>query len=86
MDSLMGTLCRPSHGISIAILIAGTLGELKELISMEDLLENIRVILVLPDRTPATLCLGVGLKTSFLTFSDSDFTDVSSVLAKILNH
>lgn len=85
MDSLQKTLCRPSHGISIAILVAATLRELKDLISMGDLLENIRVILVLPDRAPTTLYLGFELKTSFLTFIDSDFNDVISVLNKILN-
>ena len=85
MDMLQKTLCRPRHGISIAILVAATLRELKELILIEDLLENIRVILVLPDRNPTTLYLGVGLKTSFLSYIDSDFNDVISVLNKILN-
>ncbi|MBI9087594.1 MAG: hypothetical protein JEZ12_00050 [Desulfobacterium sp.] len=85
MDTLQKTLCRPRHGITIAVLVAASLRELKELISMGDLLDNIRVILVLPDRTPTTLYLGVGLKTSFLTFIDSDFNDVISVLNKILN-
>lgn len=86
MASLSQAFCRPLHGISIAILVPGTILELKELIAMEDLLENIRVILVLPDRVPTTISLGLKLRTCFFTFSDSDFTDVISVLKKILNH
>ena len=77
------TLCRPRQDISIAILQAENQLDLKELISMDDLLENIRVIQVLPDRFPTTLFLGLKMKNSYLTFSDSDFTDVVSVLNKI---
>lgn len=92
-------VCRSSKDLSqrlrslgekyeIAVLVAANTRELEEFVSLEDLLENLRVIFILPDRKKATISKGHKLRPRFLTYMDGDFMDVAAVLKKMLliNH
>jgi len=84
MDDFTNKLRQPMNGISIAILMITTGQELKELISLRELMDNIRLILVLSDRNTKTLALGRHLKTSYISDIDSNLSNVASVLGQIL--
>jgi len=77
-------LRKPMNRISIALFLATTRDELRELIKLGDLLDSIQVILVLPDRNTDTLSLGLQLKTSYISDMDGNLSDVASVLKQIL--
>ncbi len=84
LDSFSQELRQPMNGISIAILLAPTKHELLELVSLQDLLDNIQVILVLSDRNADTLSLGRHIRHSYISDVESDLSDVGSVLKQIL--
>jgi hypothetical protein len=84
IDSFSQQLRQPMNGIFIAIILAATRQELLELVSLSDLMDNIKVILVLPDRHADTLSLGHQLRTCYTTDVDSNLSDIESVLKQIL--
>jgi hypothetical protein len=84
--SLSRRLRQPRHNLAVAVLVAASRQELLELLSIRDLLDGIRIILVLPDRQDDTIAKGHRLYPRFLTFADSDFLDVAAVLSKMLRN
>ena len=47
-DSLSRRLCRPSNNLDIAVLAAANGEDLLKILSLSDLLSDIRIILILP--------------------------------------
>ncbi|THB74011.1 MAG: hypothetical protein D3926_22820 [Desulfobacteraceae bacterium] len=83
LDRLSDRLRRPLHHVSVAVFLMASGHEGQKVKSMRTLLEDIRTILVLPDRAVETATLGIEMKASFTTYMDSDLQDVVSVLQKI---
>jgi len=83
-DSLFRTLCRPMHGVEVAVLLASSTNELWEIYSVKEFFERIRIILILPDREGNTVSLGHKLFPRFVSYADGDFKDVAAVLAKMI--
>ncbi|MCD6199973.1 MAG: hypothetical protein J7K15_15635, partial [Deltaproteobacteria bacterium] len=54
--------------------------------SVRDLIWDLRLILILPDREAGTIAKGHILRPRFLTYLDSDFTEVAAVLKKMLSN
>jgi hypothetical protein len=86
LDSLHRRLCRPRYGLAIAVLVAATGEELGELLAMRDLLADLRLILVLPDRSRETIKAGHRLAPRFLSYVDSGFEEVEAVLEQMLQY
>ena len=86
LDSLRRRLCRPRDGLSIAILVAATGEELLGILAMRDLLDDLRIILVLPDRSKETIAAGHQMAPRFLSYVDSDFEEVEAVLERMLQY
>lgn len=84
IEGLSRRLRQPANELPIAVLLAATRGDLLELLSIRDLLYDIRIILVLPDRDEDTIAKGHMLRPRFLSYTDNDFVDVCSVLGKML--
>jgi len=76
----------PMTDRSIVVLVAENGERLGELTSMEDLMSDFPIILVLPDRNPATVSIGHRLYPRFVAYVDSDFSDLVSVLGKLIHH
>jgi hypothetical protein len=76
-------LHQPKNDFQVAVLTATTDQELEDLLSLQDLLSDIRVILILPDRTPNTISKAHRLSPRFLTYFDSDFEELKAVLHKM---
>lgn len=86
IDRLAHRLRQPTYNLDIAILLATTREDLLNIISLSDLLEDIRIILVLPDRELDTIRKGHSLRPRFLSYADSDFAEVAAVLSKMVEN
>ena len=84
IDRLAQFLRQPMQNVFIAVLIPPSRVELVDLTGMAALFDNVRVILVLPDRSRDTRAMGLTLSTSFVSYVDNDVKDVISVLQHII--
>ncbi|MCP4023743.1 MAG: hypothetical protein GY729_18000 [Desulfobacteraceae bacterium] len=84
IKSLSQLLRKPMNRVWIAILFAATKEELIQLHSMRELFEDIKIILILPDRTKDTLSLGLQLNPRYFTYTDSDIGDVAAVVENMI--
>ncbi len=84
--SLSERLSLPRSSPAIAVLHARSKRELSDIVSLGHLFNDVRVILILPDREDETIALGHRVRPRFLTFGDSDFTEVLEVLHKMVGH
>jgi len=66
--------------------MTGSKKELSEFIGIRELLSDIRIIIVWPDRTKDTIATGHSFRTRFVRYADSDFVEVGAVLNRMLIH
>lgn len=86
IDSLARRLRRPRYDLAVVVLLAAGKQDLLDLLSIRDLLEDLRIVLLLPNRQKDTIAKGHTLRPRFLTYADSDFSDVAAVLRKMLEN
>jgi hypothetical protein len=84
IGALSSRLRRPIDDFAIAFLLAGRKKELLDIVSICHLLSDIPVILILPDRQDETIAAGYKLYPRFLTYMDSNLTEVGVVLEKMI--
>ncbi len=83
---LSRSLRQPSFESLIAVLLASNFDDLKNLVAIGDLLSGIPLILILPDRQDQTISKGHKLYPRFVSYADSDFSDVGLVLNKMISN
>ena len=83
--SLSRRLRQPSCNLNTAVLAIGSRQELREIVTLRDLLSDIRLILIVPDRGRDTISKAHSLAPRFLTYMDTDFEEVRVVLVKMLH-
>jgi hypothetical protein len=71
---------------AIVILQVGDRQELLRILSLRDLLQGVRIILLVPDREEETISLAHRLRPRFLASSESGFSDAMSVVRKMLGY
>ncbi len=86
VEDLSSRLRRPADVFVIAFLVARSKKELLDIVLIRHLLSDISVILVLPDRQAETIAAGHKLYPRFLTYMDSNLTEVGAVLEKMLQN
>jgi hypothetical protein len=69
---------------TIVVLQAQDRQQLIRMVSLRELFQGVRIILLVPDREEETIVLAHRLRPRFLSTSESDFSDVMSVLQKML--
>ncbi len=74
-------LRQPKHDLAFVVLIPSNQGELTSLIKLGLLLEDRRIVLILPDRDEETTIMGHKLYPRFLT----DVEDKSNTLELVIN-
>jgi hypothetical protein len=84
IETLSSRLRQCAHDLSIAVLHAARREDLSDILSIRDLLRDMRIILILPDRDESTVAKGHTLRPRFLSYTDGGFADVFSVLKKCL--
>ena len=88
IDSLSRGLRQRRNDDDIAILLASSKVELHylNLISLRNLLSDMKIIVILPDSNADTVAKGHILKPRFLSYCDGDFQDVASVLSRMIEN
>jgi hypothetical protein len=86
LDDLRVRLRRIIEPDSIAVFFAINRKELLRMQMLRELLPEIYVILVLPDRTASTIGLAHLLLPRFLTQKEDPFTDLQEVLNKMVRN
>ena len=84
IEVLIDRLRKPLINYPIAVLVTETHEELKDLVSVRDLLEGISNILVLPDGQKNTFLIGQKLYPRYITYSDGSFSVLVQILDKML--
>jgi hypothetical protein len=80
---LYDRLGRPSGNEDIGLFCASTPQDLDDLVNCVHLFDNLRLILILPDRENQTIAKGHLLRPRFMCYLDSDFSDLALVLKKM---
>jgi len=77
-------LHQPLGDMTIAVFHITTAAELEALIARRYLLEDFRIIMILPDSEATTIAMGHVLRPKYVVYSDSDLPDASVILGKML--
>jgi hypothetical protein len=77
-------LQRPEVNPAAVVLVIGDRTELDELLALRPVLQNTRVILVLPDQTKETRALAEQLHPYYIKLPGDDFVELASVIDEIL--
>ena len=81
-ESFCDLLRRAWNHEPMVVIAATARNELMELNTIKNLFEDLRTILVLPDRGDETIALGLKLYPNFFSYRDGNLADVSAVLKK----
>ncbi len=84
IGDLSRRLHQPRGTISIVVLLAANRENLGELLLLADLLNDIPMILVLPDRKADTISKGHKFHPRFTCYMDNGFSDAALVLEKMI--
>ena len=77
-------LRKPMDDIPVAVILAASGNDLLTILSISHLLYDVRLILILPDREDPTVAIGHSMRPRFLSYTDSDFREVTAVLGKMI--
>jgi hypothetical protein len=87
IEGLAERLKAPHRGEVVAVLQANSPEDLAALLSIRHRLQDIKTILLAPDREEETIALAHQLRPRFLSYINNDLYDVAAVLEKMLkNH
>ena len=86
IEHLSGRLFQPRGDLTIIVLMASSSNDLLELLLIRDLFYDIPIIIILPDRKKDTVEKGHKFYPRFISYMDSDFSDLSLVLPNMLNN
>jgi hypothetical protein len=88
IGSLSRGLRQPRNDADIAILLASSKVELEylSLISLRNLLWDMKIIVILPDSKRDTVSKGHILRPRFLSYCDGDFQDIAAVLSRMIGN
>jgi hypothetical protein len=84
IEKFVQRLRQPVHGFLLAVILADSRDELVKILEVGDLLEGLKIIIILPDRSPETISTGLKLHPRYMGYTDGDFMDVSMVAGRIL--
>ena len=70
--------------ILYSMFLEGAGEQLRDVLSIRHLFDNIKIVLILPDRKNETIVIGHKLRPRFLSYTDGDFKDIAAVLKKML--
>jgi hypothetical protein len=85
IEGLAKRLSQSVRGNCAAIILAEDVADLKKLFALRPLLRDIRIILILPDRSEEAVSMGYKLHPRFLSYSDGEFGEVAVVLKKMIS-
>lgn len=75
----------PFPDINVAVLLCMTKADLQEIFTLGEFLEELRIILVLPDDDTETIIKAHNLKPRYLSWLDHNFFDIVTVLKRMVD-
>jgi hypothetical protein len=84
VQSLSLRLCQPGPPPEVTVLLASTRKDLSEILSIRDLLSDLRLILLLPDKREDTVSEGHSLYRRFHSYAAGNFGDAAAVLKRMI--
>ncbi len=85
IESFSRRLRRPLINGLIAVIFAAGDKEFDNILNMGNLLRELRTIIILPDRKDDTVSRALTLYPRFISYADSDFSDVAAVLNEMID-
>ena len=73
------------HDRAIVVLLVSDGNDFDDILANKSLLNDMRILLILPDRRDEMVAMGHSLHPRFLSFIDSNFHEVAAVLEKMGN-
>lgn len=83
-DNFSQRLKLPAQPQSIAVLAPGSRQELQGILCRIDLLRDLRIIVIAPDREVETTAIAHQLRPRYLTYLNGDFGELAAVLGKMV--
>lgn len=83
IKDLEDRLRKVSPAAATVVILYANKEKLAEIIPLKKLLEDTNIILILNKKDNETITLGHRLHPRFITYADSDFLDIASVLIKM---
>jgi len=84
IEALSQRLQQPLRKPDIAVLHVASRQELSSLLSLNDYLRDLRLILILPDRDATTVAEGHRLRPRFMSDCESDHEEIGIVLKRMV--
>jgi hypothetical protein len=84
--ALSRALCQPRGRAAIAILLTSSGRDLLNILSLRDLLLDMKIILVLHNSHPDTVSKGHILRPRFMSDCHGDFQEVAAVLKRMIEN
>jgi hypothetical protein len=84
IDDLSKGLRQPGKDSGVAILLVSNQEDLKNILSIGPLFQNIRIILLIPNKEAEIVALAHQLRSRFLTDINTDLAEIIAVLKKML--
>ncbi len=84
IGALAVRLKEPRVKPNVALLHASSREVLLDLVSLSELLRDVRIILILPDYDPWTVARGHKLRPRFISDRDGDYSEITIVLKRLL--
>jgi DNA-binding NarL/FixJ family response regulator len=84
LDDLFQRLRQPRLNLKIGVLSIGSDAELDRLLTIRELLSDMRLVLVLSDKDPQTVSKAHALAPRFITFTDAGIDPLVSVIEKMM--
>ena len=81
---LSARLSRPFSNVKVAVLFAVTRTEIMQILSLGDLMADVKSIIILADDDRDTMMKAHTLRPRYITWLDSDFSNVVSVLRNMV--
>ena len=86
IEDLSKRVRRLPREIDVAVLLAQSNDQLSEFFPLKEFLEDVRIILILPNLERETITKGHLLRPRYIDYVDGDFSNVGTVLEKMFNY
>jgi hypothetical protein len=86
INDIKKRLQRPMKEKVVGIFMPSDDKDLSDLLSINHLVKDMRIILVLPNKDEKTISIGHSLRPRFLTYADGDLSDVAAVMIKMMDN
>lgn len=83
VETFLAQFHHPHMESLIAVIIVDKGRMLRKLISRRDFMDDVPIVLVLPDGEEGIVSMGLRLYPRFITYQDGDFSDLIRVLKKL---